>query len=381
MIKDFQQRLRSIKTTERLIKPDAAWRRATRETLVMQIGNTLPLGKASWSERSRAYVRLLASSRIGELARRPVMAVLSIFVVLMGGSMLSVSAAERAMPGDIFYGLKLVSEQAQLAMAGTKEDQLKMKTRFTGRRVNELQEVAKDDSKKAQVAQVAEILKRDLNTMKQQLTDVTKDVSPENAVAAAKMVDQKTNEVINALQETKTNLSPESVEKVTEVQSVAADTGVKAIEVMAEKHKESNDSITESDVQQAIQDHTKVVTDMLASSLSQGDTSSTTSTERRGDSPDGVTTRVTPTTTTSTLPELVSQMKDMTTQAFTLQKAQDQLDVAAAASLETGEITGTGSPTDATTTIATTTTQTGRGDASAPTTATTTTTIDTSQPK
>ena len=313
--------------TERHIKPDAAWVRATRETLVMQIGNTLPLGKATISERAHAYVRFISASRIGELVRRPVMAVISLVAVLAGGSMLSVSAAERALPGDVFYGLKLVSEQAQLVMAGTKQDQLKLKTHFTERRVNELQQVAKDDSRRSQVAQVAEILKRDLNTMKQQLADVTKEVPAENAVAAARMIDQKTNEVINALQETKSLLSPESVEKVTEVQSVAADMGIKAIEVMVEKHQESNDAITEGDVQQAIQDHTKVVTDMLASSALMSDTQGASSTIEIVPS---VTSTIA--TASSTLPELVSQMKDMTTQAFTLQKAQDQLDVAAAAS-------------------------------------------------
>ncbi len=346
MKNDFQQRLRSIRTTERLIKPDAAWRRATRETLVMQIGNTLPLGKATLSERAHAYGQLLSTSRVGEFVRRPAMAMLSLFVVLMGGSILSVSAAERALPGDVFYGLKLVSEQAQLAMASTKEEQLKMKTRFTDRRVNELQVVAKDDSKKVQVAQVAEILKRDLNTMKQQLADVAKDVSPESAVAAAKMVDQKTNEVISALQDTKPLLSPESVEKVTEVQSVAADMGVKAIEVMVEKHQESSEVITESDVQQVIQDHTKVVTDMLASSLAQGDASSTSSTIAI---PPVITTSSTD--ATSTLPELVSQMKDVTTQAFALQKAQDQLDIAAAASSTEAALPAeAGSSTDGTAT-------------------------------
>ena len=313
--------------TERHIKPDAAWVRATRETLVMQIGHTLPLGEAMISERAHAYVRFISASRIGELVRRPVMAVISLVAVLAGGSMLSVSAAERALPGDVFYGLKLVSEQAQLVMAGTKQDQLKLKTHFTERRVNELQQVAKDDSRRSQVAQVAEILKRDLNTMKQQLADVTKEVPAENAVAAARMIDQKTNEVINALQETKSLLSPESVEKVTEVQSVAADMGIKAIEVMVEKHQESNDAITEGDVQQAIQDHTKVVTDMLASSALMSDTQGASSTIEIVPS---VTSTIA--TTSSTLPELVSQMKDMTTQAFTLQKAQDQLDVAAAAS-------------------------------------------------
>ena len=360
--------------TERHIKPDAAWRRATRETLVMQIGNTLPLGKATLSERTRAYGQFISMSRLGEFLRTPAMAALSLLAVLTGGSMLSVSAAERAMPGDIFYGLKLVSEQAQLAMAGTKEDQLKMKTRFTDRRVNELQVVAKDDSKKAQVVQVAEILKRDLNTMKQQLTDVTKDVSPENAVAAAKMVDQKTNEVISALQETKVLLSPESVEKVTEVQSVAADMGVKAIEVMVEKHQESSETITESDVQQAIQGHTKVVTDMLASSLAQGDASSTSSTIAI---PPVI--AASSTVSTSTLPELVSQMKDVTSQVFTLQKAQDQLDIAAAASSTESSL-----PVESVSSTDAVATSTGSGTETSSTTETASSTtqgVDTGQPK
>ncbi len=334
MSHELLRSLRQMRKTEKRIVPDAAWVRATRATLLMQVKNSLPTAESiTLQQQVRGTFKAFVPNNFGEWIRRPLIAFMSLITVLAGGSIMSVSAAEQALPGDLLYGLKLATEQARLAFTPVKEERLKLKTEFTSRRVDELKQVADDGQHPDRVVQVAEILKRDLDTLKQQLDEVVQEVPAANAAAAAKLVDQKSTEVINALQGTKSQLSPENIEKVTEAQSVAADTSVKAIEVLAEQHRQSNDVVPAEDVARAISDHVKVVTDVTSSTPAIVSTSTnpligTTSTQALTD----IVTSSTSSTTTSALPILLGQMKDATTQAFAQQKVKDQLDVIAAAS-------------------------------------------------
>ena len=315
MSNELERRIRNLRSAERSIRPDAAWVGRTRETLLMQVKNTLPTGQMSFAQRVKEFFQLVVVGKLAQAMRKPVMAAISTVVLATGGSILSVSAAEQALPGDFFYGLKLVTEQARLALTATGEDKLILKTEFTERRVTEFQQIAGDPENQERVGEVMDTLKRDMSTLKQQLTDVAHD-TPEKAVSSAKFVDKKTNKVITDLQAAKSQLSPESKEKVTEVQSAAADAGVKAIEVLAEKHQESSDNVSVLDIAQAIQDHTKTVADVTITPLVFDAASSSATTTQ---------------ITSSTLSAIVSQVKDQTTQSFALQKAQDQLDVVASA--------------------------------------------------
>ncbi len=324
MSQEFQKKIQSLRTRGKKIIPEKAWVLRTRSILIMQAKNSLPVEEMPVWQRSRQAVQMLVTSKVSQVIRKPVMAMLSILGVVLSGSIFTVSAAERSLPGDFFYGVKLVTEQARLALTSTKEEKLILKTEFTDRRVLELKQVATNPDSGEQVKQVAEMLKRDLSTIKDQFAKVKQESESKKVVAAAKLVDKKSNEVINALQETKNILSPETKEKVTEAQSAAADNGVKAIEALAEKHQESSEIVTATDVVQAIQDHAKAVTEATTLAVDLNSVSSTTSTiSLVSDSLASSTTAF----TSSTLPAIVTQVKDMTTQAFALQKAQDQKDM------------------------------------------------------
>ncbi|MFH1078423.1 MAG: DUF5667 domain-containing protein [Patescibacteria group bacterium] len=304
----LQERLRTLRTVGSRVEPDAAWLRSTRQTLVMQAKNSLPTSPVtSWQTAGQAF-KHFAPLRLIQMARGPVLAVLSIFAIALGGSIASVSAAENSLPGDFLYSLKLATEQARLALTSAKEDKLKLKVEFTSRRGEELKQVAKEDvpEQSERVAQAAEILKRDLQTVTEQLDDVRNTNTDDKMVAeVAKLVDQKSGELVQALQETKTALPDESKGKVMEAQAAAADTGVKAIEVLLQQHEQSNESVPKGDVVQAIQDYAKTVAGVTGSSAL---TASSTAFED-------------PNTTSSVaLQDTVQQIKLATQQAFAAQK-------------------------------------------------------------
>lgn len=337
MSKDtLHQRVHALRAAQCHIHPDAAWVRATRDTLVMQARNSLPESRATIRERARAIFTHLMRFRSIRSVYRPVVAICSSLVLTLGGSMMSVSAAERSLPGDFLYGLKLATEQARLVFVSGTAEKLKLKTEFTDRRVNELQQVAGFTKEPERVAEVAEILKRDLHTLKQQLVDVTREAQADKVVAAAKLVDRKTNAVIHALQAAKADLPQATKEKFTEVQSAAAETGVQAIEVLVAKHTESKTNVSAGDVTQAIQDHAKLVANVTRTAApavvatSTGAGTPSLQDAATGRVTHGITTLSTPTSSSSdassTLPEMVMKMKAVSIQAFALQKVKELLE-------------------------------------------------------
>lgn len=304
MSKDLQERLRLLRNVQGHVDPDEAWVRATRETMLMQVRNSLPTEQMRWPSQIGQAVRSFRLNQFFSWLKGPVVATLSVFAVLFGSSIASVSAAGHALPGDFLYSLKLVAEQAQLAMTSTKEDKLKLKIEFTQRRGDELKRVVTEDvsSKPARVEQTAEILKRDLDTVKQQLDDVRQSSSAANIIEAAKLVDQTSNAIVQQLQDTKSSLPDSSVGKVIEAQAVAADMGVSAIEVMMEKRNESQDSVLATDVVHALETHSKAVADAT------GIAPSATSTVILGSA--------TGTAATEQLDHAVQQIRAATSQAF-----------------------------------------------------------------
>jgi hypothetical protein len=325
---ELQQRISALRSAERRFEPDAAWVRATRGALLKEVSRSLPTESVRAHHAISHFFRYFVPPQLRQLVRGPVVATLAIMIAALGGSAVSVSAAEQSLPGDFLYSLKLATEQARLAFTNTKEDKLKLKIEFTSRRGEDLKTVAKSDApeKPGRVVQAAEILKRDLDTVKQQLEGVKADAPSKNVVDVAKLVDQTTGQLVQQLQETKSDVPAGTKEKLTEAQVAAADTGVKALEVLVEKHQQSNDILGTTEVVQAIQDHTKVVADVT------GDPALVSSTTAVIDTA----------SSSSSLPVAVEQIKVATQNAFATQKSQEQL-IASSSSTTDGTLV---SPSD-----------------------------------
>lgn len=265
------RKIRSIRAVARRTKPEAAWVLSTRSTLLMQAKNSMPVSDVEKKLVVKEWVKFFAPMiSVNERVRTPVFAVMVIVLAIFGGSLLSVSAAERALPGDLLYSVKLATEQARLAMAKNPQDKVKLKTEFTERRVDEMKQVVSSSSasdRKDRVIQTAEALKRDLHTIKQQLGDMQGQSTPQTVKETAKIVDEKSNAVVQALQESKDAMTPEEKIKVTEAQVAASDTSVKAIEVLMDTHKTAGDVVTEQDVADVVKSHNESVAKTMATAV------------------------------------------------------------------------------------------------------------------
>lgn len=271
MSQQLLNKIRLIRAVARRTKPDATWVLATRSTLLMQAKNSMPVAAVEKKSVIKEWVKFFAPIfAVNKWVRTPVTAIAVIMLAIFGGSLLSVSAAEKSLPGDLLYSVKLATEQARLAMAKNPQDKVKLKTEFTERRVDEMKQVVSSSSvsdRKDRVIQTAETLKRDLHTIKQQLSDMQGQSTPQTVKETAVIVDEKSNAVVQALQESKDAMTPEEKIKVTEAQVAASDTSVKAIEVLVDTHKTAGDIVTDQDVADVVKSHNESVAKTMATAV------------------------------------------------------------------------------------------------------------------
>lgn len=264
------KKIRQIRIVARRTKPDAAWVASTRSTLLMQVKNSMPVSAAQKSSIIKEWFNFFGPVfSFGKWLRAPAFSIVAILLALFGGSLFSVSAAERSLPGDLLYSVKIATEQARLAMASSPEQKLILKTEFTDRRVDEMKQViaAPAANRKNKVIQTAEVLKRDMRTIKKQLGDMQSQSSPQTVKESAKIVDEKTNAVVKALQESKDDMTLEERVKVTEAQVAASDTSVSAIEVLVDTHKSAGDVVTAQDVVDVVKSHNEAVAKTMAQAV------------------------------------------------------------------------------------------------------------------
>ncbi len=243
------KRTRNIRKAASQMRPDAVWVSQTRKTLLMQVQNSQPAPVKATATVNRAFNIFMPVISF-KWMRTPAAIATAVIMALFGGSFFSVSASEQALPGDFLYSIKLASEQARMAMVKSPDERVKLKTEFTERRVTEMKQVIDGPraDKSDRVKQAADVLKRDMDTIKNQLEEVKKTSSPEMAKQTATLVDEKIAALIADLQSSKIKLSAAERVKLSEAQAAASDTSLKAIEVLLKTHFENAEVVTEAEL-------------------------------------------------------------------------------------------------------------------------------------
>lgn len=231
---EIYKRLSELQTNAGL-QPDPAWVKRQREILMMQVGNSMSKKSGGWLALLLRQLRQSVVPRVVSLVRGPAMAVLSVIGLFAGGSFMGVSASNKSVPGDVLYTVKLATEQTRLVLTAGKKEKLILKTEFVARRAEEIKTLADSNvsQKPMRIQVAAEGLKRDLDTVKRQLNEVSTDETPLVAAQAAKLVDQKSSELMRTLKVVKYAMSDEDARRtVNEAQAAAVNTGVQAVQIL-----------------------------------------------------------------------------------------------------------------------------------------------------
>ena len=252
---DILRKFAAVRSTDRGIVPDQAWVLRTRERLVKDAKQSLASGAMQQPSRMKA-LRAFVPARAFDFLRAPALAMMSILVTVLGGSLVGVSASERSVPGDFLYPIKLAGEQTRMAFISDKTERIKLKTEYVDRRVAEIKTIASQPNPEssARLKEAAKGLKRDLDTVKNQLRDVKQEKGPK-AAEVAKLVDQKSGEVVQELKQVKDVVAQEVKSTMAEAETAALQTGVTAVEVMIDvkADPESKEIITDEEVANAIE--------------------------------------------------------------------------------------------------------------------------------
>lgn len=232
--RDFRQLMNSVRKTERSVIPDPSWVAQNRIRLLSHASSNMPKEVSAVRSSAAEIFKGFVPTQLFYWMRRPAMAFLYLFAIMLGGSFASVSASERSLPGDFLYPVKLATEQTRFALTGDSSEKLRLKTESVQRRVDEIRQVATQpmEHKQERIKAAAENLKRDLYSAKQQLTDVSAGTSPKATLEAAKLLDEQSSAVVQGLQEVKESIPAGSKAIVTEAESAAVSTGVKAVTVL-----------------------------------------------------------------------------------------------------------------------------------------------------
>ncbi|KKR48832.1 MAG: hypothetical protein UT86_C0002G0006 [Candidatus Magasanikbacteria bacterium GW2011_GWC2_40_17] len=308
---EIKNKIQSLKSLRASVSPNPEWLKSNREILVMQISNTLEAKKAAtWWRMDSVwnFLKIFLPSRMVGYVVRPVMAVMAIFGLIFGGWTTTVSASYNSLPGDVLYSVKLATESMQTSLA-SKPEEIKLRMEFAGRRAEEVKKIVKSDvskiKKEQKVEEAVKHLKNDLEVVRVNLDTIKNDPvtvgSSQVVVDVAKVVDQKSTEIQKSLEQTNTDaaiaakdapvvavvvpvLNNNNVvlvaDQVKQAAAVAQETGVKAIEVIVEKHQADNSTVSKEEVKSIVDNKLDAIAQKVTQIEQQVNTFVTTSTPK-----------------------------------------------------------------------------------------------------
>jgi hypothetical protein len=213
------------------------------------------------------YVQYM-SWKISKTIFRPLAMGLAIFVLVFGGSSLTVNASIDSLPGDVLYPVKLASERVQLTFTSSKLERAKLHTDFASRRVSEAVNIqasnASEEDKEEQMQDVVFAFTEELEKAQAELTDL-QESNPEEAAELALIIDKKTDEYMATVEpsdstEEKESNTEEAVEEgvleetliIDDIAIVAEEAANQAVETMVDHLENNEEEITASALKETL---------------------------------------------------------------------------------------------------------------------------------
>lgn len=203
-----------------------------RRALMLAIGNNPDAPQRAYGWRDYiAYYREMAGPRFV----RNLGGAAAVIAVLMGGWLTTVSAASRSLPGDPLYGLKIVSEQAQLRLASLEQRAI-LHTEFAERRLYEAAALQDGDTASTEVVlQAVEAFKNEVSSANDDLQALQSSASP-SAAATASAVEVKLNQLDAVLDKAVAAVNDEISTEVQEAKDVSREVQSVAVSVIVDDH-------------------------------------------------------------------------------------------------------------------------------------------------
>lgn len=246
---NFVEQLKSLKTERAGGSPDASWLASTRETLMMQTGNTV--GANARRTGFRAFAKNLGiflPENFGAALAVP-MAVALLVVGAGASSTAVVAAAHETLPGSAFYEVKLAAESVSLLFT-SKEERTERRLEIAGRRLDEMARLSAsvDADKDLKIARVAALFSNEMTDVRKGLADLQQAKSPDQAVKIAMQVETKADEYQDLFQQGLLVGRPTLRMALLSLDEVS----VKALEILVEKQNLASNALPEATLSSAV---------------------------------------------------------------------------------------------------------------------------------
>lgn len=239
--KDLAKKLKQCQTGQ----PAAQWVARNREILLSQVraqqGSRLDLFSKDGASFTWEAAKMFFP---GKIVYR-VSAVLALIFVLILGSSVTTAWADRSLPGDILYSVKITTEKVQISLTPDKEAKTKLKVEFAGKRIQEAKQISQKNDQS--VEQKAANIKNSLENYKGSIKEVDSDLSdmaqqkddPKKTVEVASMVTNQVDGFSQTLKDSQEDLKSvvgqqDVFKEAVDVSDQVAD---KAVNIIVEKHQ------------------------------------------------------------------------------------------------------------------------------------------------
>jgi len=280
-IKNKIQRLKELRDLAGLTAPKPEWLKINREVLLMQVRNNIghPRESFSFNKIWRGLNIFLPPQFVGYVVR-PIIFIGILASTVFGGWITTVYASYNSLPGDVLYPIKLAAENVQTSLAN-KPQEIKLRMENAGRRAGEVNKIVKNNlpKKEVKVEEAVKHLKDDLEVVKVNLDSIKQDSATGKSaetVEIAKAVDQKSIEIQKTLDQIKTDMAANAVsilalnapvtaetvaaglatdkveDQVKKATAVMVEIGVKAVEVIVEKHQVNSAVIGKEEIKNLV---------------------------------------------------------------------------------------------------------------------------------
>jgi hypothetical protein len=225
--------------------PDARWLLSTKETLLMQIRNTVSSDVKSQESSVKSLLGLLRF--LSPVSLKQMAAVPALLVVLAIGANLGASAvmiaAEHSLPGHSLYEAKLLAENVTVFFSG-KLSKAERRLEISERRLHEMVALAAgfDADKDEKMARVAGLFSEAMADIRSDLNDLKQKGNDESAVRIALVIDAKTDEFQSIARSSNLYARPSFRLALSGIDQ----TSVRALEVLVEKYSAASNVLPEA---------------------------------------------------------------------------------------------------------------------------------------
>ncbi len=170
--KELLKQLNTLKN----VKPNSDWKQSNRDILCSQIFNSSNNIEVESSNKMFDLLFDFVNSKrnFAKNLSHSFVVLFLVLVVVLGGGIMSLKAAQNTKPGDSLYIAKIISEKARASLTFDEKEKAKLSVEFASNRAKEIKQVLKenDNNKEEKVEKLTKNLKKEIKAARERVEKI-----------------------------------------------------------------------------------------------------------------------------------------------------------------------------------------------------------------